>query len=419
MGHHVGNISDRMVDPYADVSTTFLQFNITLSVITTSIAIPGNMALIIIFIAFRKLRDLNNVAITLLSATDLLRSCVVMTLKIHNQLYRSQNMDKNSFVCGLTAVTSSFSFVFCPLMLAFIAFVRYYKIVPHGSKSVKLSDSSFYKICTIMFVVTTLFSLLPYMGVGSYAYSHIHGVCFVDWSHDNATFRILFYLLAFFVAFPVLACSYTMLYMALRHNKRRLMKHYVNKGEGDPSHGENKGLVTRAQPENKALLTPLPQVIGNKEENETKNEIIAPEQLRAVEETKFIGSKEENEIKGEIITPEQSSKPLVVKQQQQQQQHRNHTNKHDNRVTHLLVAIFIAYLACWLPGTVLNIWALFKVEILDQVVSTNFWFYTIVTLEEMKSALDPIIYGLGNERYRKAAVKLVGDVKKKILCGTL
>lgn len=53
MGHHIGNISDRMVDPYADVSTTFLQFNITLSIITTSIAIPGNMALIIIFIAFR------------------------------------------------------------------------------------------------------------------------------------------------------------------------------------------------------------------------------------------------------------------------------------------------------------------------------------------------------------------------------
>ena len=67
---------------------------------------------------YRELRDVNNIAITVLSVTDLLRSCIVMPTKIHNQLNMVNTM--GGFPCGLTAVTSSFSFVFCPLMLAFI-----------------------------------------------------------------------------------------------------------------------------------------------------------------------------------------------------------------------------------------------------------------------------------------------------------
>lgn len=58
---------------YNDIASSLLDFNIAINIMTATIAIPGNALLLLIFYKFKKLRDLNNVAISLLSATDLLR----------------------------------------------------------------------------------------------------------------------------------------------------------------------------------------------------------------------------------------------------------------------------------------------------------------------------------------------------------
>ena len=58
---------------YDDIDPSLLNLNISINIITTTIAIPGNLLLLIIFYKFKKLRDLNNFAISVLSATDFLR----------------------------------------------------------------------------------------------------------------------------------------------------------------------------------------------------------------------------------------------------------------------------------------------------------------------------------------------------------
>ena len=66
---------------YDDIDPSLLSLNISINIITTTIAIPGNLLLLIIFYKFKKLRDLNNVAISVLSATDLLRYAHVVNCK--------------------------------------------------------------------------------------------------------------------------------------------------------------------------------------------------------------------------------------------------------------------------------------------------------------------------------------------------
>merc|ERR1719450_522134 len=102
-----------------------------------------------------------------------------MTTKIHNQLKRVNTL--HFFMCHLTALICAFSFVFSPLVLALISFIRYCKIVPPKRKCCYLTDRLFYIISTALFFVAILFSILPYLGVGMYGYSYSHGVCFADW----------------------------------------------------------------------------------------------------------------------------------------------------------------------------------------------------------------------------------------------
>ena len=93
-----------------DVPSLGLNVNLILSVLITIVTIPSNLTLILIYMKFPKLRDFNNTAITMLSATDLLRGLVVMTTKIHNQWTRVCHL--SFIVCHVTALFCAFSFVF-------------------------------------------------------------------------------------------------------------------------------------------------------------------------------------------------------------------------------------------------------------------------------------------------------------------
>ena len=64
-----------------------------------------------------------------------------------------------------------------------------------------------------------VFAILPYFGVGVYAYSNSHGVCFTNWESENREFRIVLYSVVVGVAFPVLTLFYTKLYFVLRQRK--------------------------------------------------------------------------------------------------------------------------------------------------------------------------------------------------------
>ena len=149
-----------------NVTDLELSINVLASLLIACVTISGNLILILLYLKFPKLRDLNNTAITMLSFTDFLRGCVVMTIKIYTQWNHVHYLD--GFTCHLTALISAFSFVFSPLMLALISFVRYCKIVPHSCKKWNLTPTSFYIISSVLFTVAALFSIPPYISVGDY-----------------------------------------------------------------------------------------------------------------------------------------------------------------------------------------------------------------------------------------------------------
>ena len=133
-------------------------------------------------------------------------------------------------VCGITAVFSAFTFFFHPMVLAMIACIRYFFIVPWTTRARFLTLPRLRVAFGTIFSFAVVFSVLPYCGVGVYKYSKYHGVCFADWEPDNRIFRSIFYIFVIGVAFPVLTFSYTKLFLVLRAHNRD-MKAVIQKNQ--------------------------------------------------------------------------------------------------------------------------------------------------------------------------------------------
>ena len=78
-------------------------------------------------------------------------------------------------------------------------------------------------------------------------------------------------------------------------------------------------------------------------------------------------------------------------------------SKQETRITRVMLVIFVAYCVCWFPAAVVSILA---ISDLDHIPIE--WFYIIVTMVELKCAIDPILYGLGNRNYWNAFMRLLG-----------
>ena len=197
--------------------------NVVASSIIASVAILGNLMIIIIFVRFKELRNVNNAAITVLSLNDFFRGSIVMVAKIYNQVRFSAYVtrpDLDEPICTLTAMISAFTFVFSPMVLALIALIRYLLIVPWNIGYIEFTKTKFIIAISILCAIASVIASLPIMGVGRYRYSQSHGVCFTDWCDDQKTFRTIFYIVVIGVALPIVLICYTMLLLALRKHKK-------------------------------------------------------------------------------------------------------------------------------------------------------------------------------------------------------
>lgn len=489
-----------------NVTDVQLNINVGLSAVITCITIPGNFLLLLIFYKYKNLRDQNNTAITMLSLTDFLRGCIVMTSKIHNQLGRVEEL--NRAVCHITAIVCAFSFVFCPLILALISFVRYCKIVPRGDKCWQFNNRIFHSLSCVLLLTAVLFSILPFIGVGNYAYSASHGVCFADWREVNKVYRTIFYVLVIGIAFPVLTISYTMLYMALRkHNKAFVSKHCIDKSISHPkgassfstvatlsitiaeedicgldnddstvpqnqykgiyevdidedttqlpkckqgTYEVNKNLKCNTVPRPEYtgifeidnlenyngtsgtqlnftthILTPIPEhfedsSISSSEEEKDKDSSQMTENEKEEEVDIFAEKKSNIAVitkprEGHVSPPAQplsnTNKDMkkVNKKMKQASGFIKNLSKQECQVTKSLIFIFIAYVVCWFPAALVNVISLYHAKHIPEI-----WYYIIVSMVELKSALDPVIYGLGNRRYQNALKCMARQARNKL-----
>ena len=350
------------------VLTAYINASITAAI--SFVAICSNFMILVIYVCCKDVRSLSNTAVTLLSFGDFLRAIIIMPTKTYNQFTLATELREP--MCMFTAITSGFSFVYNPMILALIAVVRYFKIVPWTNRSTLLNKKKLLILSFVLFLIAILFSCLPHLGIGQYEYSKAHGVCFTDWSKENREFRIIFYSLVVGIAFPVLTLCYVKLYIALRQHKNNILSAYTQYEVSKFSKSSSNETITST---------------GGQQVEEKANVACCTSGRIAV-----VGATHQNTESEKYCRSVSEHKKRVAKI----------LSRQEYQVTKLLIIIFIAYCICWFPAAVVNIAALININNIP-----TYWYFIIVTLVEFKSALDPLIYGLGNRVYRRRSKSLL------------
>ena len=221
------------INDQEEVSPLFLEIDIAITFLVAAIGTCANLAVIGIFIKFKSVRNVNSTCACLLSAGDLLRSSIIMLTKTYTLV---SNTELHGIYCLFTGFISSFTFVYSPMLLAVIALCRYLAISKYAQLDYIMSKKFVWRVCSLIFIVSVLFSSLPLWGVGNYEYSKHHGVCFTDWKPDNRVFRSLFYTISVGFTFPFLIFCYVQIFRTIHHHEKEFAKsgrRYRRKDSGD------------------------------------------------------------------------------------------------------------------------------------------------------------------------------------------
>lgn len=329
-----------------------IYINAATNLIIALFGIFGNFMIIFMYIRFKHLRNFVNTAITFLSMNDFMRSSIVMTGKIYNQIRfigRHKRPEIAEPYCKISGLVIGFTCCFSTTMLAFISVLRYLLISPKYIGKDMMTRTKFFVTVIAMVVFAVTFAALPLMGIkgmGVYRYSQSHGVCFADWCDRNRNFRIVFYVIVSGIAWPVLTVAYLTLFCVYHKHNKELVA--VMEATPIRTYKENDGCKIN-------LLDDCDEQEG----------LIEPSHSKLLQSDTYL-----------------------------------RVSKQENRLTRLLLVLFLAYVVCWLPALVINI-----LGESDTVHVPIIWFYIIDTMVCLKSALDPILYGFGNKNYRKALTK--------------
>ena len=352
--------------------TLYTDAAVTVSILI--FAVFGNLVIITIYIYFKQVRNMNNLVVTVSSMTDVLRAIVVMTIKtLKHELIEP--------LCTITAITSAFTFVVSPLLLALITFIRYNVIVPSITQRFRVTYKRLYFMIAAIIATSSLFAILPMLGAGCYIYSIHHGVCFAPWIPRNLAFRTIFYILVAGVSFPVLTVCYVKLYLLFRKHK-----HVMESIRKFPRITFTKTQSSTAISHERRSIT-LKVKIDIIEERMSHIRANIDDESRKTSKTAII-CKSKTEKKATC-----TSNPNMALS--------NKGFSQEYRRTTLMIIVFVAYCICWIPATVVNIIALAKTSSVPDT-----WLIIIVTMVELNSALNPLIYGFGNRQYRKAFKKM-------------
>ena len=368
------------------ISPLFININASATVVIASLCIVGNGAFIILFAFNKNIRNLNSHAVVCLAFGDVLRGTIVMIPKMVTEFGEMSNIIQ--WFGYITAFASAFTFVFNPMILALIAFIRYIIIVPWTKRAQWLTFAKLHLIICLIFLGAVLFSCLPFMSkaIGTYEFSIYHGVYFTSWDpKENKIFRIIFYVCVIGIAFPVLILSYIKIGLALRDHNRR-MKAVMPKSMSDPIVDGSRESV-----KNYGTIRSTPTTLEQLEQSSktSKRKLF----------NRYFPCLRRNKCQTASNTKTKSSVTQHVN---------TNLTKQEYQTTKMMFLICIAYIVCWFPAAVVNIMALG-----DDCKVSGVSKMAIVTIIEVKTCLNPMFYGLGNKQYRKMFIDFF---KKQCRC---
>lgn len=372
--------------PNDTISSLIVGINASVTVIIASFCIVGNSAFIILFAFNKNIRNLNNHAVVCLAFGDVLRGTIVMIPKMVTEFGHKCDITPHWFG-AITAFASAFTFVFNPMILALIAFIRYIIIVPWTKRAQWLTFAKLHVIICLIFFGAVLFSCLPFMSndIGTYEFSIFHGVYFTSWEHKNEIFRIIFYICVIGIAFPVLILSYVKIGLALRDHNRKMKTVMPKSMLKEPIVGASVELVKNYESIKSTTTTKLEQ-----SSETSKSRLLCICCFPCLKKNKC-----------------QTSSSTKAMGSSKQRVNTNLT-KQEYQTTKMMFLICIAYIICWFPAAVVN-----SIALVNVCAVSGAWKMAIVTIIEVKTCLNPIFYGLGNKQYRKIVIDFF---KKQCKC---
>ena len=355
------------------IKPLLITLNACATTVIASLCIIGNGLFIILFVFNKKIRNLNNHAVVCLAFGDVLRGTIVMIPKLVTEFGHYCDIVPHAFGY-VTAFTSAFTFVFNPMILALIAFIRYIIIVPWTRRAQWLTFAKLHLIIIFIFLAAVLFSCLPFMStrIGTYKFSIFHGVYFTSWDSKNMVFRIIFYSCVIGIAFPVLILSYIKIGLALHEHNLKMKAVRMRKMSQE-------AIITEAT---------------SKEETPQQQEPSEVSAITNLYRCCFCPCLRKSRCRrrtNDITAIDNGNK---IKQRVN-----THLTKQEYQTTKMMFLICIAYIFCWFPAAVVNIMAL-----VDDCKVQGRWKMAIVTIIEVKTCLNPIFYGLGNKQYRRMII---------------
>lgn len=421
--------------------TAFVAVNASINVLIAVISILVNGVIIIAFAKTKSLHNVNNVFLIALATADIFKCVMLLPIKAYNQL-TDQKTFNNSY-CQLSGIIITMTTILGVLFLAAIATVRYYKVVQYGKFDVMFSRNRIILYTVCMVFATFVLAMLPILGAGKYTFSPFHGACFTSWAPENYLFRSLFYVYTIGLSYPVIIFCYGKIFLLLRQHHRQIAAHKAkNRQVVDTKDGANpgaNGIRDGARGVNGAAISIAREMntlmvaleIESTQNQATEITSTSPSlNLRAQacsnpSQLDDITEKQEQSSAREAAQPNeaaQSERQLSQRAQPNAAQAAKEVSSFSRRgtekrlkmrekaqktrkeikVTKIMFMGVIAYAICWLPAFMTTVLFLTGVK-----KPTPTQLYTIVTLVELKMAINPLIYGVWNNQFRKAIVALL------------
>ena len=337
--------------------STGTTINVGITVIMAVTGSLGNLLIILSFLRVNALWTVNNIFILQFSISDFVKTTFTLTYKAYNQAQDTTEL--KSAICPITGMITTIGFTQPVLALSAIALVRYFKVCKPWlfEKIFTMSKAKWY--CVGIFGITFLLSLLPLSGVGIYAYSKYHGVCFTDWRPENTVFRSLLYVFTMGIPYPILIYCYVMIFKTLRQHGKNISASFQSiPAQSQSESEEDKPQGKTLKPNNNTLK---PQIVSSRASVSENVLTCGGPAVRVM-----IGAKKYKMSQMEI------------------------------QVTKVMFVIVVAYTICWLPPCIATFMTLGGFATPDSVL------ITIVTLADLKSCLNPFIYGIGSRQFRDA-----------------
>ena len=407
----------------------------------------GNILIIVAFINTKSLQNINNTFLLQLAIVDGTKAVFIVGVETYTML--AEQFHVPGFYCPFSGFISCVTFIQSALLLSAIAAVRYVKIVRTRSFDKVFSRPRMICYCASLYFATFLLAILPLIGVGEYEYSRYHGVCFTRWVKKNIVFRMLFYVYIMAICYPALIICYTLIFIALRKHKKRVMVNARIARQRSAEKADARRSLAAAKQDSGVYKimessSNLEDIVENGNDvnmnengevkvvkwdltlegdlNETQTDECTEQQSNNRDRSTAKLSVPDNEIMPDGNSKDGSNggknfltkakkisvamfPPRKISSDSKSEMHRRpratsnlskRAIRNEIRVTKVMFTVVIAFSICWLPAFFVNMMQYGGIEVSPTIL------YIIITLVDAKVFINPLIYGIWNKQFRVA-----------------